>query len=192
MHSRNKLENCKKGALISSLDMTHLEGNKEDHFVKEYERLSDPVFRFCLFKVSNRDVALDITQETFTKTWEYIEAGHTIENMKAFLYRTAGNLVIDYHRKKKAVSLDSLQENGFDIGVMTNEKNEIAFDTEVVLKVVATLDEKYRDVVLLRYAEDMSVKDIAEMFGETENTISVRIHRALEKVKEVFEIYGKN
>lgn len=172
--------------------MTRLEKNRENDFVREYEKLSDGVFRFCLFKISNREIALDITQETFTKTWEYMRAGNTIENMKAFVYRTAGNLVIDHHRKKKSVSLDSLQETGFDVGEMTTEKNETTFDTELVLKVVGSLDEKYRDVLLLRYTEDMSVKDIAELFGETENTISVRIHRGIEKIKEVFDTYGKN
>lgn len=80
-------------------------------FLEMYDGFSDELFRFCLSKVRNRDESLDIVQETFVKTWDYLRNGKTIEMTRPFLYRTARNIIIDRSRKKKTLSLDTLFEN---------------------------------------------------------------------------------
>jgi RNA polymerase sigma-70 factor (ECF subfamily) len=83
-------------------------------FIRAYDENADALFRQCFFKVHDREIAKDILQDTFARTWDYSTKGNTILNMRAFLYRTMNNLVVDYYRKKKAVSLDSLEEDGFN------------------------------------------------------------------------------
>lgn len=151
-------------------------------FIRAYEDYSDAIFRFTLLKTRNRDLALDITQETFTKTWEYIEADKEIGHMRGFLYQIARNLIIDQHRKKTAYSLESLKESGFD--PETDEREHADdFDIEKALSVLDELDPKYRDPITMRYIEDLSIKEIAKVLDEQENTVSVRIHRGLEKLR---------
>ena len=158
-------------------------GTTEEFFLASYDAYQDAIFRYVLFQTNNREVALDLTQETFAKAWEYLVSGKTIDMMRPFLYRIAGNLVIDYRRKKKSDSLDSMMENGFDPGATEDEDHADRFEREQVLQIVGQIEEKYRDVIIMRYIEDMSVKDMAKVTGETENAISVRIHRGLEKVR---------
>ena len=69
------------------------------------------------FKVNNRELGENLVQDTFLKTLRYLTIGGKINTMKAFLYHTLNNLIIDEYRKnKKTVSLDVLIEGGFDWG----------------------------------------------------------------------------
>lgn len=159
----------------------------QDEYLKAFEEFSDGIFRHCLYRVSNREVSRDLTQETFLKVWQYIVSGGEILNMKAFLYKTANNLVIDYYRKKKSDSLDVLQEDGFDpIG---DSDIEIVQGAEVsqALAILQKLSEDDREILVFRFVDGLSITEIADTLGETENVVSVRIHRALQKAKNIFK-----
>lgn len=161
----------------------------KDSFLKAYEDFRDPIFRYCFNQTGIREVALDLTSETFAKTWEYISKGNSIEQWKAFLYRSATNAIIDYRRKKKTVSLDSMIEEGYDqIGEGAPMKNhEQIFDAKNAMKILDQIGEKYRDVLMLRYIDDLSIAEIAKALDETENNVSVRIHRGLEKLEQMLK-----
>jgi len=158
--------------------------NKESEFLKAYEDYNDAIFRYCLFQTSNREKAIDMTQDTFSKTWEYMALGHDIDNIRAFLYKTAKNMIIDARRKKKAMSLDDLMNDGFDAPFDDQDAHLARLDGEKAAALVGDLDENYREVLTLRYVEDLSITEISNMLEESENTISVRIHRGLEKLKK--------
>ena len=68
---------------------------QEEEFLQAYKDYSGALFRYCFFKIHNRDLAKDLLQETFTRTWGYIARGGTVNNMKSFLYKTLNNLVIE-------------------------------------------------------------------------------------------------
>ena len=78
--------------------------NAAEAFKQAYEDHKDEIFRHCYFHTFDRELAKDLLQETFLKTWEYIVAGNDIENVRAFLYRVATNLVINAAKKKKEQS----------------------------------------------------------------------------------------
>ncbi len=139
-------------------------------------------------KTSDRNKAIDIAQDTFARAWEYAAKGEPIVNMRALLYRIAHNLIVDGYRKKSAVSLDHLMEEGFDYGTNNTERMMDQLDGHETMKLLDKLDQKYRDVVIWRYIDELSVKEIAQITGETENTVSVRIHRGLEKIRELAKL----
>lgn len=157
----------------------------EQHFLKVYKENADAIFRFCYLRLSDREIARDVTQDTFMKVWQHAHKGEKIDNLRAFMFTTARNLIIDNYRKKKSSSLDSMMEEGFDVGVEISESVVDAFDGERAMALLATIPEKYRDAIYLQYVEGLSVKEIAEITGETENNISVRIHRGLQKLRSI-------
>jgi RNA polymerase sigma-70 factor (ECF subfamily) len=161
----------------------------EQEFMAAYEQYSDDIFRYCFFQTSDREVALDISQDTFTKTWQYIADGKEVENIRAFLYRVAKNLIIDWRRKKKSSSLDSLLDEGFDYeeDYSEMERQETAYESEQAKEALDNLKDSYKEVLTMRYIDGMSVKDIADKLDAAENTISVRIHRGLQKLNEVLK-----
>jgi RNA polymerase sigma-70 factor (ECF subfamily) len=157
---------------------------QKDMYLRAYDDYSDGLFRYALFKTSNRELALDIVQDTFTNVWEYIANGGKIKNIKAFLYRTLGNKIIDSYRKKQSESLDSMIESGYDVGTDDRSKMEDFMTGEKIWEKVSELSEPHVEIITLRYMNDLSISEIADTLGQTENHVSVKLHRALEKLKE--------
>lgn len=159
----------------------------ETAFLDLHDRFADPLFRHAYFRVSDREVARDITQESFLRMWDYLVSGGEVDNPKAFLFRVAGNLVIDHYRKKKSISLEVLQEEGFDPAGTDAEGITDAAEGKRVRAHLDALPEKDREALILRHIEGLSVREIADITGESANAISVRMHRATKKLKELFD-----
>ena len=94
------------------LTSTYMKADINHTFESIYESESDAIFRFCVVRVSNREQALDITQETFLRLWQSMLQNKEILNNRAFLFTVAHRLVIDWYRKKKSFSLDSMMYEG--------------------------------------------------------------------------------
>jgi RNA polymerase sigma-70 factor (ECF subfamily) len=160
----------------------------ERTFFDMVERHQDAIFRFLYFRTSNRAVALDITQDTFTKTWLYLSGGKTIEHEEAFLYRSAKNALIDYYKKAKSSSLDSLMDAGFDPG--SNASTDALLrddDIQTVRGLIDTLDEESRQIIFLRYSEERPIEEIADIYGKSVNAMTVQIHRIVKKLRGTYE-----
>ena len=165
-----------------------LEKNKlEKQFLEAYDKHSDAIFRYCYYRVFDREKAKDFVQEAYTRAWKYISAGKEVEDMKSFVYKIAHNLIIDDSRKKKAVSLEYIAEKGFHPSVDNRQKNENAIFGKEMIEMVKLLEEKYSQVIMLKYVNELTISEIAEVLGETENNISVRLNRGFKQIKEILE-----
>jgi RNA polymerase sigma-70 factor (ECF subfamily) len=169
----------------------------EQQFKDAYERYSDELFRHCAMRISDRERALDLTQDTFTRTWDYVQKGGVVRELRPFLYQTLRHLIIDEYRKTKTTSLDAMVENSesgsIEMLLPQDDTNTLEaamerYDSKQALKVVDELPDAYQEVILLRYVEGLSPKEIAEIISETENVVSVRIHRGLKKLREMLEV----
>lgn len=156
---------------------------QKQYLAQAYEEYSDAIFRYCLFKISDREKALDLVQETFARVWQYLMHGNEIDNIKTFLYTTARNLIIDEYRKKKTYSLDTLLDQGIEPHIDIEESLYTALDIARVMEFVQELPENYSSIIVMRYVNDLSVKEIAQIVNESENVVSVRIHRGLSKLR---------
>lgn len=161
---------------------------RTEEFIKAYDDFADDIFRYCLFKVSNRETAKDLVQETYIKTWTYITEDKPVGNLRAFLYKVAHNLVIDEYRRRKPTSLDGLQEGGFDVEGSNEEEITLSAETSVILEAIEKLPPHFREVVVMRYVHDLSPREIADILGEKENAVSVRLNRAVKKAQEILKI----
>jgi RNA polymerase sigma-70 factor (ECF subfamily) len=155
----------------------------EQNFTDAYNSYGDAIFRFCFFRIYDRERAKEIMQEVFMRTWDYQTRGNRIKNIRAFLYTTARNIIIDESRKQKDISLELLQNSGFE----PVDKLDLAHLSEQMdmLETIHRLDEKYKEAIILRYVDGFSIKEIARIIGESENVISVRIHRGLKQLREI-------
>ncbi|ONI46226.1 RNA polymerase subunit sigma-24 [Candidatus Epulonipiscioides gigas] len=119
------------------------------------------IYTFCYFKVKNREVAEDITQETFLKyfsTTDYLERGKKL----AFLYTIARNCCIDYFRKtKNIINIDDL--SGEEIQPVEETQN---LETSIVVQAaVSQLNHEHQEIVLLRFTNELGVGEIAQYLG---------------------------
>lgn len=171
-------------------------GDFEQQFKDAFERYSDELFRHASMRLSDRERALELTQDSFMKTWEYVRKGGEVRDLRPFLYQTLRHLIIDEYRKGKMHSLDRMLEDaeGGAVEAMlpqddtnTLEAAMERLDAKAALRRVLELPELYREVLLLRYAEGLSPKEISIIITESENVVSVRIHRALKKMRDLLE-----
>ncbi|HEX9608705.1 MAG TPA: RNA polymerase sigma factor [Candidatus Paceibacterota bacterium] len=160
--------------------------SSEQRFLEAYEAHADSIFRFCFSKTSNREAALDLMQETFTKMWDYMVKGNEINNMKAFAFTVARNLIKDYYKKKRPVYEHEIS-NGMPDVADEHESSEWATEAGRLMMLLEHLRDDHREVLVLRFVEGMSVQDIAALLQERENTISVRLNRALKELRSFFE-----
>jgi RNA polymerase sigma-70 factor, ECF subfamily len=160
----------------------------EEQFIAAYDEYADAIFRFCYAQCGNRDLAHDLTQEAFARAWRYVAGGKRIDQMRPFLYRTARNALIDHLRRASSTSLDRMREQGFDIADERTVGPVEAAQTAEAVRLIGELEPKYREAVSMRYIDELSPRDIAAAVGTSENTVSVRIHRGLQKLRELMGI----
>lgn len=162
-----------------------MQSTTEDQFLSAYDELADKLYRHCYFRVFSKERAEELVQDTFTKTWEYLAQGKKVDNMKAFLYRVANNLIIDNSRKKKEESLEALIEadrSQEPVTVTGQMEQEVLL--KQILETVKDLPEHYKQVLLMRYVDDLEPREIADMLHMPVNNVSVTIHRAVEALKK--------
>ncbi|HTE48280.1 MAG TPA: RNA polymerase sigma factor [Candidatus Paceibacterota bacterium] len=166
---------------------------KEDRaykFEKIYQNESDAIFRFCLIRVSNREQALDITQEAFLRLWQSMLEEKEILNDRAFLFTIAHHLIIDWYRKKKSISLENVMQKegelGYDRADETFVSNlELGAEGRHLLEKISELTPVCRYPVYLRYAENMSPREIGVILGISANVASVRLNRGMQELRKI-------
>lgn len=163
------------------------QGSQEKIFVESFSEYGDAIFRFCMVKVSNVELAEDMTQEVFTRYWQYLRDGKEMTNTRSLLYTIANNMAKDWYKKKKAVSLDDRIGAGYSPRDKTASPEELASYQEV-LDTIEDMEQKDKEVLLLKFVEGLDPKDIAVVLEETANTISVRLNRATKRLQEKLHI----
>lgn len=165
-------------------------GNKvlsqEDQFLAAYDEYNDALFRHATLRLSDRERAIDVVHDTYTKVWSYIREGHTVEQFRPFLYKALNNLIIDEYRKKREQSLDAIlavegvDEGSFvDLQENTVESLAATLDGKRAFVALENLPGEYRDVIILRFVDGLGPKEISQLLEESENIVSVRLHRGL-------------
>lgn len=160
------------------------------------ERHRKRVYDYINMMVKDRDVAEDIFQETFIKVVRFLKDGRYTDNGKflSWVLRIAHNQVIDHFRQKKQQNNISETEAGYDI--LNNKKfsdrtiedcmitNQIQAD---VRKLVDFLSEEQREVVMMRYYNGLSFKEISEQTGVSINTALGRMRYALINLRKLID-----
>lgn len=169
-------------------------GGQEERFLEAFEEYGDPLFRHAALRVSDRERAVDLVHDTFTKVWSYVRAGHEIDSFRPFLYKVLNNLIIDEYRKRRESSLDAiLEREGVSEGsfeeLVENSAEALSatMDGRRAFDLLGLLPDEYREVITLRFIDGLGPKEIGELIEESENAVSVRLHRALKALRVVFD-----
>jgi RNA polymerase sigma-70 factor (ECF subfamily) len=169
-------------------------GSHEDRFLAAFNEYGDALFRHAQVRISDRERAIDLVHDTFTKVWTYIKNGHEVEQYRPFLYKVLNNLIIDEYRKQREQSLDSLlaqdgvSEGSFpELSEDSTEALAATIDGKQAVAMLADLPDVYREVLIMRFVDGLGPKEISELVEETENVVSVRIHRGLKLLRELME-----
>jgi RNA polymerase sigma-70 factor (ECF subfamily) len=163
-----------------------IEGNVEA-FAALYACYLEQIYRYIYYRVADEADAEDLTEEVFVRAWEALPGFELKQHpLKSWLYRIAHNLVIDHQRRRKPVPMpegDTLVTASS--AAIPEESVMLAHDAAVLVAAIKELDEEEQQVVILRFVEDLTHKEVAEIIGKTEGASRVIQHRALHKLKRV-------
>ena len=153
-------------------------------FSQIYDQYIEKIYRFVFLKVNSRETAEDLTSETFLRAWESFEKGQEIENIQAFLYRIARNLVTDYYRKKGRTRIVSTEMfPGADPRQNLEEKSLLESEIERIRLALTNLKEDYQNVIIWHYLDGLSITEAAQLLDRTEEATRVLLSRALKALK---------
>lgn len=166
---------------------------REDELVKRMEQ-GDPcaadelikmfypdILRYCLWHAPNRSLAEDAVQETFLKAIRYFDRYTHKGRFKPFLYRIAANTCIDMQRKNRNADI-SLEESEIE-PTYTDPAFEDIHADQALRQLVRSLPEEKREIVLLRFGQDLTLREIAEVLHLPLRTVQTRLRSALKKLK---------
>jgi len=151
--------------------------NKEIDFDKIYKDYSTKIYAYVYNMVRKREIAEDIVQDTFVKALKYGMA--RIRNKKAFLFRVAHNLAIDYIRKNIHRDDGNMSmENDRRVSTTDNILDKMA-----IQKAIDKLPSKYKDVFILKEVNGFDYREISDILRIPMGTVKSRLHRAIERLK---------
>jgi len=151
-----------------------------------YDVYVSRIRRFITFRVRSQQDAEELTAEVFLRGWEYATSS-VIDKPSALFYRIARNVVADHYRaQERAGDITEIAEaaNVPSTEPLPDEQMERKEDREFLLKTMRLLKEEYRDVLMMRYMDEMSVKEIAQALEKTPNNVRVLLHRAKKALEE--------
>lgn len=160
-------------------------------FASVYDAYSQAVYRFIYLKVPTVQDAEDLTAETFLKVWHYVKDNKNVRQLQAFLYQVARNVVIDFYRRRGNVQLESIDDADIVIAdrvdLTLEEKMALKGEMESVEHALRQLKDAYREVIVLHYLNELSLKEIARVIGKNPGATRVLLHRALKAVKMLLQ-----
>ncbi len=162
-------------------------------------RYQQDMFRFCLHYVKDVDRAKELAQETFIRVYVARARFDVERKFRPWLLCIARNLCLNDLKRKKTVTLESFEEyaasikdEAADLHLHSNAEGpaDQAIEGErfaALRAMLAELDEESRELVRLRFFEQLPARDIAEVMGSTEGAIRTRLHRVLRRMRGQYE-----
>jgi len=156
-----------------------------------YKNYFTPVFRYIYIRVKDKDAANDLTQTVFLKVFQSI--GSYQEKNKsplAYFFTIARNAIIDLWRKEKGAKFDDLDENFDSIPDEANNPQKISERSETSEKAnraINRLPDSQQELIILKFINELSNKEIAEVLDKTEDAVRQIQSRALKTLKQYFK-----
>ncbi len=150
-----------------------------------YDYYLPKIYRFVLIKVGQREEAEDITHLTFLKAWESIDRySYRGYSFGSWLYQIARNTIVDHYRGAQIqISLEDADEP--ESGEpRPGQQLDAAIEYDKVMLALGKLGALEQDVIIMRFVDDLPVRDVAEAIGKSEGAVKLIQHRAMKRLKE--------
>jgi RNA polymerase sigma-70 factor (ECF subfamily) len=163
-------------------------GGDSSAFGALYDHYQPMIYRFVLVKVGRREEAEDLTHQVFLSAWQnirrYKNLGHPFSS---WLYQIARNQVVDHYRSKKNdMSLDGGDSELLFSSIATDPVDiSVKLAVEKVFTAIRKLKPEYGDVIMLRFVEDVSLRDTAKALKKTEGAVKLMQHRAIKELRKI-------
>jgi len=171
-----------------------IKNKDKEAFIKAYDLYVDQIYRYIFFRVSSQDDASDLSSEVFLKTWNYILKNNlkNEKTLRALIYKIAKTSIIDFYRKKSNASSITIDDENNKIDIPDSQqdikkKMEIKSDFNIVENKLRELKDEYREIIILRFINELSISEIADIINKTKGNARVLIYRSLKALRELMD-----
>lgn len=145
-----------------------------------YDCYAPALYRYIYYRLGARTVAEDLTAEVFVRVLGIQRAP---DDWRAYLYRIAHNLVVDYLRRNPAV-FENMDEGLLDERADPATRAELQDERRRVRRAILRLTPEQQQVIVLKFVEDMSNAQVARIMNKPEGAVKALQHRALTNLRE--------
>ncbi|OGZ00625.1 MAG: hypothetical protein A3A43_03145 [Candidatus Liptonbacteria bacterium RIFCSPLOWO2_01_FULL_56_20] len=151
-----------------------------------YDHYQPKIYRFVIIKVGQREEAEDLTHQVFLSAWQNIRDYEDIGfPFSSWLYRIARNAIIDYYRtKKNPAPLEAADAEQYAPDTLA-ERTDQAIELQKVRRAIQELSPLHQDIVIMRFVEELSLREIAAALGKSEGAVKLLQHRAIKQLKNL-------
>lgn len=174
-----------------------LQAGDEESFGKIYDLYVDRIYKYVFFKIGSKEKVEEIVQDVFLKFWRFAkDKENEVKNVSALLYSICRSMVADYYRAEsggeEVISFEETIMSETELGSEENLSDDIDInlDLEKVKSALAELSPIYQDVIIMKYMEELSNKEIGEVLGKEEGNIRVLAYRAMKQLRLIFKSDG--
>ena len=154
---------------------------KYDWFKKTVVNLESPLLSYVYKILLRNEPSEEVVQESFLKLWAQDYPKFDDYYPKAWLYKVSRNMAIDILRKDKNIEFDDNLENILGRPCVS----EALFDASVIMQEIGKLPKALQEVLVLRFGEELSYKEIAEILNLTTTNVGVKIHDGIQMIREI-------
>lgn len=177
----------------SMTDASRIERAKQgqpDAFGELYDRYVDPIYRYILSWVGNRQDAEDLTEQVFLRSFRSIRRyRHRGLPFSAYLYRVARNELISHHRRKRQVMAFEEMESIIADSPAAEEALAHQMEQDEIVRALSALPPDYREVIRLRVLLELPTHTVAAWMGKSEGSVRILLYRALGALRRRLEPY---
>ncbi len=155
-----------------------------EFFGELYKKYADKVYSHFWYRTGhNKDVAEDLTQETFIRAFQHRKKFRIREySYLTYLLTIAHNLLVDYYRNPKVISIESVGDIPDE--VTSEQKYADKESASILWRAIQQLSYNEKTVILHFYQSDRKVREIAQIMGKTENAVKLLLSRARKKLQK--------
>ncbi|HET8910657.1 MAG TPA: sigma-70 family RNA polymerase sigma factor [Ktedonobacteraceae bacterium] len=163
-------------------------GGKSQEFQAFYQENLGPIYRYVYSKVGNKQEAEDLTSQIFVKAIRGIDGLRGLKSMQKWLFQVARTTIADYWRvyyRASIGSLDEMLEAGWEGPTEQEPLEELHSAPERVQSILQMLPDQYREVLICRFLQNLSIKETAFRLGLSEANVKVVQFRALKRAASI-------
>ena len=171
------------------------ETNEDKYYQILYDRYSEKIYRRCISLLKEKDDALDASQDIFVKLFTNISKFQEKSQFSTWVYSITYNYCIDMIRKRKKHSNVFSPEKDIPDNVIEeiDDKALLSIKVDRLKVILEEIPASDKAILLMKYQQDFSIRDIAEVLNKSESAVKMKIKRAKHKAQKAYvSIYGKN
>ena len=157
-------------------------GASQDNFIGYYNKYKDKIYVYFLYRVGfNRELAEDLTSDVFLKALKSFETFDQDRSFQSWIYAIAHNHLVNHYRvaNREVELTENIASKQSD-----HKKVELDYELEIVLREINNLEESDKEILLMRFIDQLSNAEIAELLDKEDGAVRTKISRSLAKLRE--------